>query len=232
MLRVETAKLCLWRNLYAPHPVFLGTVFFGDALGWTTDKLSSAVRSALNETIEGLADAGTLDAAELVAWISQHIQRLGDLTPSSHGVVTRDAAKRQATLFFSSMDSHIAPRCLSLAVQIVDRMVQSDVGAKRVFQMFKSCAEMIEANALEPRTREMVAAAERQGIPWFRTNSFLRHVQLGQGVRQQRFWNTMFSPESAFARDYADNKLLTLNTLSQIKLPVGKFAPACSRSGA
>lgn len=225
MLRVETVKSCLWRNLYAPHPVLLGTVFFGDAFAWTTDRLSPPVRSVLNETIDGMSGAGALNAADLVAHVAQHIQRLGDRTEFSPGVASRDAAKREATLFFSAKDSFIAPRCLSLAVQIVDRLVQSDVGAKRLSQMFKSCAEMIDANALEPRTREMIAAAERQGIPWFRTSSFLRHVQLGQGARQRRFWNTMFSSEPAFARDYADNKLLTLNTLSQIKLPVGKFAP-------
>ena len=70
----------------------------------------------------------------------------------------------------------------------------------------------------------MIQAAERLGIPWFRTNGLVRHAQLGQGFRQQRFWKTMFSGEPVYGRDYAKNKLLTLTTLSQLMLPVGQFA--------
>ena len=57
-----------------------------------------------------------------------------------------------------------------------------------------------------------------------RLSPLLRHVQLGHGHRQQRLWTTTFSAESALARDYSTNKVVTLETLGQIKLPVGRYA--------
>ena len=71
----------------------------------------------------------------------------------------------------------------------------------------------------------MIEAATRRGIPWIRVSPIMRHVQLGQGARQQRLWNTVFGSEGGFGRDYSRNKLLTLNLLEQIRLPVGRVEP-------
>ena len=90
--------------------------------------------------------------------------------------------------------------------------------------MLQSCIEKINEVGLQQTTLDMVRAATRRGIPWVRLSPLLRHVQLGHGHRQQRLWTTTFSAESALARDYSINKVLTLETLSQIKLPVGRYA--------
>jgi len=118
-------------------------------------------------------------AAELVARVAQEIQRLGDVTVSSCGVVERDSAKRNALVFCSCRDTFLSYRCLSLAVQIVDRLAQSNVNAEGVAKMLRSCAGKIESLVLQPRTLEMIETAERRGIPWHRVSVHMRHVQLG-----------------------------------------------------
>jgi cyanophycin synthetase len=215
----------MWRNMYSPQPVLAGTIAFGDAFHWMTERLSPALLSVFEEKLPGAVPrSGSLAAPEFVARVAQHIQLLGDVAAPFWGVASRDDEKRSADLFFSCRDPVIGPQSFSLAAQIVYRLTEADVGAERLTGMLKSCDDMIQRHALELRTRKMVQTAEPLGIPWFRTNGIVRHVQLGQGFRQQRFWNTMFSDESAFARDYARNKLLTLSTLSHIMLPVGQFA--------
>jgi cyanophycin synthetase len=223
LVKQENIRLCQWRNRFSPQPVLVATVSFGDALGWTTERLSPGVRSVFEDKLPGVLPAsGVLEAPELLARLAQTIQLNCDLTQASCGVASRAAARGQAVVYFACRDPFIAPHNMSLAVQILDRLVQSDVGAERFVRMLKSCEDMAETNALERRTREVLGAAEKQGIPWFRTTNFVRHVQLGQGVRQKRFWNTLFS-EPSFGRDYARHKLLTLTTLFEIKVPVGRF---------
>lgn len=225
MLRIDSVNVCMWRNVYADHPVFLGTVFLGEAFDWTTQHLSPAVLSVLRQEMSvDISASNPIGAAELVARIAQQIQLLGDVTGSSCGVGERDSAKRTALVYFSCQDTFLAYRCLSLAVQIVNRMALPDLSVEGVAKMLRSCAEKIEPLALQPRTLEMVEAAERRGIPWHRISVHMRHVQLGQGHRQHRFWNTIFDGESALARDYAANKIVTLTTLDNLRLPVGRFA--------
>jgi cyanophycin synthetase len=165
-----------------------------------------------------------LTAPELVARLAQHIQLLGDVTSRFCGVGSRDDARKSADVFFSCRDPVIGPQSLTLAAQIVYRLVHEPMTADRLVQLLKSCDDLIARYALEVRTLKMIQAAEQLDIPWFRTNGLVRHAQLGQGFRQQRLWKTMFSSEPVYGRDYAKNKLLTLTTLSQLMLPVGQFA--------
>lgn len=233
MVKLEAYRQCLWRNMHAPGPVLTGTVVLGDAFGWTTEKLSPPARSVFHEKVPGvLPPSGSLDAAALVVRLAQHIQRLADVAPDLCGVASRDEAARTALVFFSCMDFIIAPPCLSVAVQIVDRLTQSDVRPEHLAKLFKSCSDMLKARGLESRTVEMIEAAARRGIPWLRASAIVRHVQLGQGFRQQRMWHTLFGTESLFGNDYSRNKLLTMNLLQQIRLPVGRFAPVTDAESA
>ena len=97
------------------------------------------------------------------------------------GIVVRcrRARQRKALVFCSCRDTFLSYRCLSLAVQIVDRLAQSDVNAEGVAKMLRSCAGKIESPVLQPRTLEMIETAERRGIPWHRVSVHMRHVQLG-----------------------------------------------------
>ena len=90
--------------------------------------------------------------------------------------------------------------------------------------MLESCREMVGQVGFDPTTVGMVQAATRRGIPWVRLSPSVRHVQLGHGYRQRRCANTMLSNELGLARYYANDKSVALSILSQIRLPVGRFA--------
>ena len=232
MLKLETLKQCLWRNSYAPHPVLAATVSLADAFGWTTERLPKAVLSALEEGLPALARSSSLDGAEFVAHIAQRIQLLGDVATPLCGVASRDQEQRRAVLFFSARDFTLAAQSLSRAVQIVDRLIGSDATPERVARLLESCREMVRQVGLEPTTLDMVRSAMRQGVPWMRLSPLVRNVQLGQGCHQQRLLRTLFSNESGMARDYAKNKSLSLNILSQIRLPVGRVVVVKDVAGA
>jgi len=186
-------------------------------------RLSPASVSVFEEKLPNLLRGSrSIDAPEFLARLAQQIQRIADVATPACGVVSRDKAKREAVLYFSCQDTIIAPRCLSLAVQIVDHLTESDVSPERLAKMLKSCADLVKTNGVEQRTLVMIEAAVRRGIPWTRVRPLVRHIQLGQGARQERFWNTVFSAESGFGRDYSRNKLLTLDLLERVKLPVGR----------
>jgi cyanophycin synthetase len=211
--------------VYSPQPVLAGTVLFGSAFAWTTERLSLPLRAVFEQKLPGIVPrSGSLAAPDLVAHLAQHIQLLGDVTVPFCGVASRDEKKQSADIFFSCRDPVIGPQCFALAGQIVYRLAHEEMTPDRVVLMLKSCDDMIAGYALEVRTLKMIQAAEQLDIPWFRTNALVRHAQLGQGFRQQRLWKTMFSSEPVYGRDYAKNKLLTLTTLSQLMLPVGQFA--------
>ena len=232
MLKLENIKQCLWRNIHAPEPVLAGTISFGDAYSWTTDRLSGAVLSMLEERLPVVPRAGVLDAAEMVAYVAQRIQLPNDVADANWGVAARDEVQRRATVFFAAQDLSFATHSLSLAVQIVDRLTRPDITPDRLAKMLESCAVVAGKAGLEPITLEMVRAAMHRGIPWVRLSPLVRHVQLGHGHHQRRIWNTVFSGECALARNYSSNKILTLNTLAQIRLPVGRFAVVKDAAGA
>jgi cyanophycin synthetase len=221
----ENVRHCMWRNVYSPQPILAGTIIFGSAYGWTTERLAPELRLVFEEKLPGAVPRSVhLAAPEIVARLAQHIQLLGDVASPFCGVGSRDETRKSADIFFSCRDPVIGPQSLTLAAQIVYRLAHEPMAADRLVPMFKACDDMIDRYALELRTRTMLQTVEQMGIPWFRTNGLVRHAQLGQGVRQQRFWKTMFGSEPVYARDYAKNKLLALTTLSQIMLPVGQFA--------
>ena len=70
---------------------------------------------------------------------------------------------------------------MSLAVQVVDWLTQSDKTSERFAAMLQSCIDKVNEVGLQQTTLDMVQAATRRGIPWVRLSPLLRHVQLGHG---------------------------------------------------
>lgn len=225
MLKLETHRRLFWHNAFASEPVLVGTVALGDAFGWTTSRLAPALRSVLEEQLPGaLPDTGLLNSAALVAHVAQQVQLLADVGTATSGVASRDERERRATVFFSCQDGSLGPHAFSLALQIVDRLIEPDTTPQKLSELLQSCIKAVERPGLERNTIDIVRAAVRRGIPWIRQSPMVRHVQFGQGHRQQRLWLTTFSTELLLARDYSRNKALTMHMLSHIRLPVGKFA--------
>ena len=225
MLKLESRKQYFWRNVHAAEPVMTGTVTFGDAWNWTTECLPHSLLSLLDAKFPApMPSSGVLDAALFVAHVAQRIQLQADVVSPEYGVASREPKNRRAVVYFSRQDFTLASQSMSLAVQVVDWLVQPDRTSERFGALLQSCIDKVHEVGLQDTTLDMVRTATRRGIPWVRLSPLLRHVQLGHGHRQQRLWTTTFGAESALARDYSTNKILTLETLSQIKLPVGRYA--------
>jgi cyanophycin synthetase len=209
-----------------------GTIALGDAWDWTAERLPPSLLAVLDTKLPGSRQSGhVLDVPGLVAEIAQRIQLLGDIASQVCGVASRNPSERSAVVFFSCFDFVLAGHSLSLAVQLVDRMVQPDLTAERLAQLIQLCIDKAKQVCLEPSTLDMTQAAVRDGIPWVRLSPLSRHVQLGHGHRQQRLWMTMFSNEPVMAHDYARNKLLAWNLLAQVRLPVGRYAAVNDLAG-
>jgi len=225
VLKLESLKQCLWHNMHAPEPVMGGTVTFGDAWNWTTERLPRALFPVLDAKLPAPMPSGdVLDAAQFVAQLAQRIQLQADIVSPAHGVASRDPRERRAVLFFSCYDFALASQSISLAVQIVDRLVTSAGTPEQLAKMLESCREMVRHVGFDSTTVGMVQLAMRRGLPWVRLSPSVRHVQLGHGYRQRRLVNTMLSNELGLARYYANDKSIALSILSQIRLPVGRFA--------
>ena len=78
---------------------------------------------------------------------------------------------------------------------------------------------LAERLAYGPSTQEVVAEAERRGIPVLRLNTEQSLVQLGHGRYQRRIWATRTSSTSGVAMNIAGNKALTNRLLRDVGIP-------------
>src|SRR6185503_755953 len=114
--------------VHAPEPVMAGTVAFGDAWTWTTERLPRALFPVLDAKLPGaMPFDAPLTAPELVAHLAQRIQLQADIAPNTCGVASRDPSQRRAIVYFSCRDFTLASQSMSLAVQIVDRLITATV---------------------------------------------------------------------------------------------------------
>jgi cyanophycin synthetase len=224
LIQVLKKKHCLWRNIYAPRPVFTSELALGEAAGWTAASLSEAMLTILQDKLPGFGiDAGA-GAAQLVAEIAQRFQLIGDVTPPLCGVHSYDQGKHEAKIFFGAMDPFFAEVSLVFAVQLAGAIALRQLATGNAAMLVSRCLERVTRNALDQSTRAMIEEVQRRDIPWFRMSALSRHIQLGQGERQRRIWETLRSVESPIGRDLSRDKLLTFQVLSQLRLPVGQFA--------
>ncbi len=222
-MKVLNKKHCLWRNIYAPRPVFMSEIALAEAADWTAASLPLPLRDALQIILPGYPIDAGMGSAQLAAAIAQHFQLAGDVTPPMFGVHAYDREKHVAKIFFAAMDPYLAALSLTLAMQVVDALVQARLTAGNLSAYLDRCLEFVTRDALDQSTRAMVAEAERRGIPWFRINGAMRHIQLGHGEHLRRIFETLRSNESSIGRDFSRDKFLTFKLLSEICLPVGGF---------
>ncbi|MGQ0742196.1 MAG: Mur ligase family protein [Alphaproteobacteria bacterium] len=225
MVRILKKKHCLWRNIYAPRPVFYARLALDEAASWRAESLSQALLEILRTKLDGFAVDPNSDAAQLVAETAQRFQLVGDVTPAVCGVHSRDAEKNEATLFFAAMDPFLAELSLLYTVQMASAFAGSAIGEAALIGALDRCLERLANAALDQTTRLMIEEAERRDIPWFRVSAMTRHVQLGQGERLRRIFETLRTLESPIGLDLSRDKLLTFHVLGQLQLPVGRFSP-------
>jgi len=192
-----------------------------DAAAWTAAALPEVTQAIFREKLVGFTVAADAGAAQFVSGLAQHLQLLGDITPSLSGVHAFNEEKGEATIFFAAMDPFLAEVSLANAMQMVSAIASGQMPAATHLD---KCIERVLAAALDQSTRLVIEEAERRDIPWFRISARARYVQLGQGARQRRIFETLRSVESPIGRELSRDKLLTFQILGQLGLPVGRSA--------
>lgn len=225
MIQVRKSKHYLWRNVYALRPVFVADLTLGEYFEWTTAALAEPLAKILLEQWPDLPHAREpVDAARLVAELALRLQLVGDISQSSCGVHARDPEKQTATVFFSCMDNFLAEVNVVTVTRLVTLLAKRVLSTEQLAASIREFISLAERVCLDQSTRAMIGKAEQRDIPWFRISAASRHVQLGQGSRQRRIFETLTSADSPMGRNLARNKLLTYDVLSQVRLPVGRYA--------
>jgi cyanophycin synthetase len=223
MIGIRSSKHTHWRNVYAEHPVFVVELELSGMADWRAGALGDDLQSILHDRFPRLREGfAGLDAAGLVARLALEFQRLGDPVPDICGARPVGENGTQATAYFAYRDQQLAPASAKLAVNISNMLTENPPAAELTAALDRA-ADAVAAAGLDRSTRAMAAAAARRGIPWVRPLPTL-HILLGQGHKRRYIYKTVQGADSAIGIELSRNKVLTLMTLHNICLPVGRFA--------
>ena len=217
-----------WRNRHAPVPVLVARLERKDGADWAF-KLAPGAAAALRDGLTGMPPVtANADLAQIVAEIAQQLQFDADVTERHCGVAARDGAA--ATIFFAARDFYTSGAALSGAVRIAAALPQAGTDAFR--RLLEQCADLVGEAGFDIYSRQMIAAAEARGIPWYRLNPPRRHVCLGQGARTQMSREVMTGRQSALGRELVRDKYQQYRVLARLGMPVGRHAFAQDKAGA
>jgi cyanophycin synthetase len=89
-----------------------------------------------------------------------------------------------------------------------------------------------DANMLGPSTGAIVSAARDRNIPYYRLSEDTSYIQLGHGIKQQRFQATVTWKTSIIGHTIADSKDWTKQVLEDAGIPVprGRVCASPSRT--
>ncbi len=195
----------------------------GQTASWTAASLPEVLISVLQKRFCDLRVVAEMDTAQLVAEIAQQMQNRSDVTATNCGVHARNTEKHTATIFFSFMDEFLAEAVLRVTVQLVTHLTNPELTPQQLMKLLHQGLDLTVRAGLDQSTQLILTEAERRGIPWFRISRLSRHIQLGQGKRQRRTFETLRSAESPIGRDLSRDKLISLQMLGQLGLPVGRY---------
>jgi cyanophycin synthetase len=104
------------------------------------------------------------------------------------------------------------------AVRLVEQMSEGEeVDLDAVIGRLKLVRD---ANMLGPSTGAIVAAARARNIPYYRLSEDTSYIQLGHGIKQQRFQATVTWRTSIIGHTIADSKDWTKQVLEDAGIPV------------
>ena len=225
MISLRRTQHCRWRNYFTEHPVMVMDLDLTGSANWTTASLPPELARTLTGKLPGLQGvlAGE-GAASLAANLALQLQRMADPSPPVCGVAETSADRTTATAFFACLDMQLGMAVSDLAVRLAGALTSdSALTSDRLSAMLDAVARQVGNAGLDQSSRALAAAASQRGIPWFRIG-MSRYLQLGQGHTQRRIRETLRSGESAIALELSASKVLTLQILNAVGLPVGRFA--------
>jgi|GEM_PF-1269803 len=130
-------------------------------------------------------------------------------------------------IIFSCLDIPLAQLISNITTNLLDSIVTNEATKNGAPSNLKDYGPMIlhfvnfcETYKLNATLRSLVDAAEKQGIPWFRPDRNMTHIQYGYGVHGQILKGTETNHTGITARHIAHNKSISNQFLRGLGFPV------------
>ena len=160
-------------------------------------------------------ESGTM-AGHVLEHVVIELLNLGGM-PTGFGQTRSTSRRGVYRMAFRARDERVARVALAQGHRLLEAVLREE--AFDVSEAVEAVREAVDCCYLDPSTASIVAAATERGIPHFRLNAG-NLVQLGQGVRQRRIWNTETGRTSAIAHGIARDDDLTRSLLASCGVPV------------
>lgn len=164
---------------------------------------------------------GELGCFLATALLAMLLQREAGAATSAWGA--RSAGRRSALAYFGYSDWPLAEVVADELIPLLTALTSPEAGTGAFLAALAVARRRIEARRLDQTTAAIVAAAERQGIPWLRIGAHESLVQLGWGSRQSLLRESLIGDAPALGLLMARDKPSTLARLQQRNLPVPQF---------
>ncbi len=243
-MRILDRSVYVGPSLYARFPVIRLELDLGELEAWPTGRLGAPFVDALAQALPGLQSHGCSyrepggfirrmreDEGTWLGHVLEHVaielqniageevtfgKTRGAGTPGVYTVVYE----------YEQRDEGIAAG--ELGLRLISSLLPADIRPKDAVPEGWSWPEardefirFAQRRALGPSTASLVAAAEKNGIPWLRLND-QSLVQLGHGKYQQRIQATVTGQTPHIAVELASDKEETNKILATLGLPVPK----------
>ena len=246
-MQASTLAIYQGANIHTPFPAIRLLVDLGVFADRPTGRLGPAFNERLMALLPGLAglpldegsdltfpraltEDGGLSLARVIAHVAVALQRAAAVDVSYATSVPAEGPGEEYAIF-AYEEAETGVRAVQLARDVVARLLPDDLWppelprAKVEFpRQFDEFVSYARNHALDISTRELVRTAERRGIPWFRTSTMHRFVQLGHGKHQKRLHETVTGSTSYIAFYYARSKALMGKVMVEHGLPVAPQA--------
>ncbi|MDQ3656216.1 MAG: cyanophycin synthetase [Chloroflexota bacterium] len=240
MLDIRQTRVLRGPNVWARVPVIHLVVDIGELVDRPTDAIPGFVDRlvqlipSLEEHFCALGHRGgfieRLREGTLMGHVLEHValeaQELAGTTVT-RGKTRKTGERGVYNVIYAFKQEDVGLAAGRLGVRLLNHLVyETEPCFDLVRELEEGVIRLAEQRAYGPSTLELVAEAERRGIPVMRLNPNQSLVQLGHGIHQRRIWATRTSFTSGTAMDIAGNKELTNQLLRDVGIPSPRGATA------
>jgi cyanophycin synthetase len=233
MLQIRQTKVLRGPNIWARVPVIHLVVDIGEledrpsnVIPGFVDRLLEAIPSLEEHECSLGRRGGFVERLHAGTWMGHILEHVALELQELAGIhvsrgKTRGTGERGVyNVIFAYVQEDVGLAAGQLATRFLNHLIyDSEPEFDFVREVEGRIIRLAERLAYGPSTREIVAEAERRGIPVLRLNPEQSLVQLGHGRYQRRIWATRTSSTSGVAIEIAGNKELTNRLLRDAGIP-------------